>query len=88
MSAQSFSPLLETLLAGEHLTEQQAGSLMSALADDALPAAMAGALLAALRAKGETADEIRGFANVMRERALRPDIDLPLADGGYRRYRR
>ena len=31
-------------------------------------------MLAALRAKGETADEIRGFARAMRELALRPAI--------------
>ncbi|MEO0632272.1 MAG: anthranilate phosphoribosyltransferase, partial [Planctomycetota bacterium] len=55
---------------------------MTALADDTLAPAMAGSLLTALRAKGETADEIRGFAAVMRERALRPDIDpnLPTVD--------
>jgi anthranilate phosphoribosyltransferase len=36
--------------------------------------ALAGALLAGLRAKGETADEIRGFATAMRELAVHPDI--------------
>ena len=82
MSKPEFTPLLETLLAGRDLTEHDAAAIMTALADDALPAAMAGALLAALRAKGETADEIRGFARVMRERAVRPDIDpeLPTVD--------
>jgi len=39
-----------------------------------LPPALAGALLAGLRAKGETADEIRGFATAMRELALKPEI--------------
>ena len=37
-------------------------------------AALAGALLAGLRAKGETADEIRGLATAMRELALNPGI--------------
>jgi anthranilate phosphoribosyltransferase len=36
--------------------------------------ALAGALLAGLRAKGETADEIRGFATAMRELAVHPVI--------------
>ncbi|MEL6448706.1 MAG: anthranilate phosphoribosyltransferase [Pseudomonadota bacterium] len=82
MSRPEFAPLLETLLAGQNLSEAEAAQIMAALADDALAPAMAGSLLTALRAKGETADEIRGFAAVMRERALRPDIDpeLPTVD--------
>jgi len=39
-----------------------------------MPEALAGALLAGLRAKVETADEIRGFATAMRELAIRPRI--------------
>ena len=47
---------------------------MHKLADGDLTAALAGALLAGLRAKGETADEIRGFARAMRELAVHPEI--------------
>jgi anthranilate phosphoribosyltransferase len=47
---------------------------MYRLAEGELPAALAGALLAGLRAKGETADEIRGFATAMRELAVHPEI--------------
>ena len=74
--------LLEQLLEGHSITEQQAGDLMRLLADGALAPAQAGALLAALRAKGETADEVRGFANAMRELALPFERapDLPAAD--------
>jgi anthranilate phosphoribosyltransferase len=39
-----------------------------------MPEALAGALLAGLRAKVETAEEIRGFATAMRELAIRPRI--------------
>ena len=55
---------------------------MTALADDSVAPPLAGALLAALRAKGETADEIRGFAAIMRARAVKPNLDrsLPLVD--------
>ncbi len=42
---------------------------MRALADESLPGAVAGAVLAALRTKGETAEELRGFASAMRELA-------------------
>ncbi len=41
---------------------------------------MAGALLAALRAKGVTADEVRGFAGAMRKLARKPA--LPSNQGG------
>ena len=68
------SALLDSLLNGEALTERQAYELMHNLAEGDLPAALAGALLAGLRAKGETADEIRGFATAMRELAIHPSI--------------
>ena len=47
---------------------------MRALTDPALAPAMAGALLAALRAKGVTADEVRGFASAMRALARKPEL--------------
>ena len=69
-----YSKLLDGLLDGHDLSEVQAYDLMCKLAEGDLPPALAGALLAGLRAKGETADEIRGFATAMRELALHPDI--------------
>ena len=72
--SKEYSHLLDSLLDGHDLSEQQAHDLMSRLAEGELPAALAGALLAGLRAKGETADEIRGFATAMRELALHPEI--------------
>ena len=69
-----YSRLLDSLLDGHALTEQQAYDLMRTLAEGELPEALAGALLAGLRAKGETAEEIRGFAKAMRELALHPRI--------------
>ena len=73
MSAE-FSAMLDQLLDGRSLTEKQASDLMHRLAEGDMPAALAGALLAALRAKGETADEIRGFATAMRDLAVHPQI--------------
>lgn len=66
--------LLERLLAGQSLTEAEAYALLQALTDPNVPPAMAGALLAALRAKGETADEVRGFARSMRALAKSPQL--------------
>jgi anthranilate phosphoribosyltransferase len=63
---------LERLLNRQDLTEAEAGDLLGALTDAATAPAMGGALLAALRAKGLTADEVRGFASAMRGLARRP----------------
>jgi anthranilate phosphoribosyltransferase len=70
----NYSVLLDRLLDGETMSESEASDLMHTLAAGELDAALAGALLAGLRAKGETAEEIRGFATAMRELALRPAI--------------
>jgi anthranilate phosphoribosyltransferase len=65
---------LEHLLSGQNLAEGDAGDLMRALTSADMSPALAGALLAALRAKGVTAPELRGFARAMRALARRPDI--------------
>ncbi len=64
--------VLERLLSGRNLAEGEAAELMRTLTDAALAPAMAGALLAALRAKGVTAEEVRGFASAMRGLARKP----------------
>ena len=66
--------LLDRILNGESLAESDAAALMHDLAAGEVEPALGGALLAGLRAKGETADEIRGFAMAMRELALHPAI--------------
>ena len=65
---------LERLLAKQDLAESEAADLLVALTDASMAPAMAGALLAALRAKGVTANEVRGFASAMRRLARRPQI--------------
>ena len=73
----SASPLratLEALVEGRSLTEAAAHDLLVALTESSLAPAMAGGLLAALRAKGVTADELRGFARGMRSLARRPRL--------------
>ncbi len=76
------SALLNSLLDGQDLSESEAYGLMKALADAAFNDAMAGALLAGLRAKGESADEVRGFATAMRELAMPADVPdgAPIVD--------
>lgn len=65
---------LETLLEGRNLAETAAYELLVTLTDPGMAPAMAGALLAALRIKGVTAEELRGFARAMRSLARRPRI--------------
>ena len=61
---------LAKVLKGERLTEEEAGGAMATImAGEATPAQI-GALLAALAVRGETEDEVVGFARVMRERAV------------------
>ena len=67
--------VLARLVRREDLDEEAAAGLMRALTDAALAPALAGAVLAALRSKGETAIEVRGFAAAMR--ALARAVPLP-----------
>jgi anthranilate phosphoribosyltransferase len=66
--------VLERLLQGRSLPENEAGELLVALTDAGTAPAMAGALLAALRVKGVTPDEVRGFAGAMRSLARHPQL--------------
>lgn len=70
---------LNRLLNGTDLTENEAGEVMQELTDEALPPAMSAALLIALRQKGETAEEVRGFAKAMRALATRTELPSGLA---------
>lgn len=66
--------MLERLLDGHSLSVDESRELMHAMAGGDMAPALAGAFLAGLRAKGETAEEIRGFATAMRELAVHPAI--------------
>jgi len=72
--APSLRAVLEALLERRSLDEQGACDLLHALTDGSVAPAVGGALLAALRSKGVTADELRGFARGMRALARRPEI--------------
>lgn len=65
---------LDSLMRGENLSQFEAAALLESLTEQNASPAMAGAMLAALRTKGETPDEIRGFAIAMRRLARRPKI--------------
>ena len=62
---------LAKIARGDRLTEQEAGSVMGIIMDGAATPAQIGALLVGLAVRGETEDEIVGFARTMRARALK-----------------
>jgi anthranilate phosphoribosyltransferase len=70
--------LLDTLVQRRDITEGEAALLLNSLTASDIEPAMAGALLAALRAKGVTATEVRGFAGAMRGLARAPELPAGL----------
>jgi anthranilate phosphoribosyltransferase len=62
--------LLGKVLKGGRLTEDEAASVMGTIMDGEATPAQIGALLAALAVRGETEDEVVGFARTMRGRAV------------------
>ncbi len=70
MNEQGWSKTLSLLLAGEDLTRDAAGwALREIMAGEATEAQI-GAFMMALRAKGETVDELAGLVDVMLENAV------------------
>ena len=61
---------LAKALRGCPLTEEEAGAAMASIMDGQATPAQIGALLGALAARGETEDEVVGFARTMRARAV------------------
>ncbi len=74
--------LLSEVFEGETLTQDRAREVMGQLMDGNLSQMQAAALLAALRTRGETIEEIIGFAQAMRERAIKVPVEVegPLLD--------
>lgn len=71
---------IETVVAGDNLnTEQAAAAMEQIMTGEATPAQF-GALVTALRIKGETVDEIVGMASVMRQKSLGVAVDGIIVD--------
>ncbi len=78
---ESMKSYIEKLIRGESLSGTDALFAMSAVMDGEATPAQIGALLTALRMKGETPEEIAGFARAMRDRAIRVHTSRqPLVD--------
>ncbi len=77
----TLSTALERALEREHLSSEEAESVMMKIMSGQATPAQIGAFLAAMRAKGETVDEIVGFSRAMRQHVtpVRP-TRYPLID--------
>jgi DNA-binding GntR family transcriptional regulator len=61
---------------GGELSADQAAVAMDRIMSGSVTPAQIGALVTALRMRGETVEEIAGFASAMRQHALRVSVDL------------
>jgi anthranilate phosphoribosyltransferase len=75
MSVPSITPLLHVVAAGQSLTEAQAQQAMAALLAGESTPVLTAAFLTALRVKGETVEELTGFARAMRAVATTVPLD-------------
>ena len=67
----SIAPTLNAIFEGKTLSREKAREVIGHLMDGKLSQMQAAALLAALRMRGETVEEVVGFAEAMRERAIK-----------------
>lgn len=69
------APLIQQLAAGRPLSEEQVRGAVEVLVSEAVPVAMKADFLSALATKGETVEEIAGFARALREKSVVPPVD-------------
>jgi anthranilate phosphoribosyltransferase len=70
---------IEKCLAGEHLTVDEAANVLGTIMTGHATEAQIAGIMIALRAKGETVDELVGFACTMREHGIKLHIEDPNA---------
>ena len=63
--------ILERIIRGEELTEEQAKAVMDLMVKGEATAAQAGGIMVALRSKGVTGRELAAFAQVLRDSAIK-----------------
>jgi len=75
-SSADWSVLLQQLLDGRSLDTAQAADLMQGWLSEDIPPALSGAILAAIQAKGVSATELAGMADVLLSQSLGSSADL------------
>ena len=71
---------ISSVVSGQSLSMEDAVTVMEEIMEGEATPAQLGAFLTALSLKGETPEEIAGMAKVMREKALRVNVEGPLVD--------
>ena len=77
------STLLQQILNGQSLSQQEAANLMQGWLREEIPPVLSGAILAAIQAKGVSATELSGMATVLLEQSVSHDsgsFPTPLID--------
>jgi anthranilate phosphoribosyltransferase len=80
MSGISWPATLDRLISGSDLTRDEAYEAMSEIMAGEASESQIAALLVALRAKGETADEMTGLVDAMVDASVRVDVGEPVVD--------
>lgn len=78
-----FSHLLQQLLDKQSLSQAQAAQLMQGWLQEDIPVVLSGAILAAIQAKGVSAAELAGMAQVLKSQSLQQETlkyDCPVID--------
>ena len=68
-----FSSLLQQLLDGQSLSQEQASKLMQGWLQEDIPVVLSGAILAAIQAKGVSPTELAGMARVLKSQSLQQE---------------
>ena len=76
----NYQEAIKKLVRGQTLTEEQAGALMLDMLDGAWVPEQVAAFLTALAVRGESAEELAGFARTVLDRAITLDVEHPLLD--------
>ena len=71
---------IDAVVSGRSLGLEDAATVMREIMEGETTPGQLGAFLAALRVKGETVEELAGFATVMREKSLKVKVDGPVVD--------
>jgi anthranilate phosphoribosyltransferase len=72
-SNNNWSELLQQLLDQQSLSQQQAAELMQGWLNEQIPVVLSGAILAALQAKGVSATELSGMAEVLKKQSVQKE---------------